>query len=251
MNLKAITLNVIWSVINQILSRGGLILAGLVLAPALNSRDFGAFNYFNLTISTISTYAGLGLGTSGAFIFAKPDKILTPEEIGTINAYSAILLILSMLTFCLILTLPSAWLLGNLSMPRLYVAIGVAILILIAALDGLVMGLGLFKESANSSLYSFGILIGGSFYAASQGSLLLALQVYLISQMIRCVYLTKLVVSNFHWSRSSYSFFINFKSLKSVLSSTGPVFFVSLLSSSGGWIVGRNILNSVLTVRAA
>ena len=65
--------NTIWMMLSHLLSRGTIVLCGVLVAKFFNPESFTSYSFFILTITTIAIYSAMGLGVTVTKFYAQLD----------------------------------------------------------------------------------------------------------------------------------------------------------------------------------
>ena len=159
-----------FAALSQVLGRGSLILASIVVANFMTVESFSTFTYFNLTIAMIATFSTLGLGVAASRIFAESTVAL--DEAKRCEARSVLFLSImsALLAIFSLHAMPDAWLVDSakLSRPVLYASV-IAITVN-NVLMGALSGRGEFGLMALAAGAGLVVLLGGVGAAVHFGS---------------------------------------------------------------------------------
>lgn len=225
----------------QLLARGSLVVASIILARRLETAEFAAYGYFQLTVAMLAAYAALGMGVAASRFFAeaKHGGARSTPPLGTLWVLSALAgAVLALMVACA----PFDIVRGALDIPRWLLALGVFSAALGVVPGGAILGLEQYRQASVISLLSAAVLLGGAVLAAGEKSAVLAMIALVVSSLVQSVGSTVLVLLSVGWSRLVQSANFRRVDLTQVLSLSGPMFAVSLLAASGAWLVGRVIL---------
>ncbi|MCP5110415.1 MAG: oligosaccharide flippase family protein, partial [bacterium] len=176
--------DVIYASLSQVLGRGSLIIASILVANFMATESFTAFTYFNLTLSMIATVSTLGLGVAASRIFA--ESAVSLDQAKRRELWTVLMLAFgsAALTVLMVHLLPREMLLAGVefSRPMLYAAILAVTMnnVLIGALSGC----GRFGTMALASVISLLALLVGVGVAAALGEVGLAIWAVLISTLL-------------------------------------------------------------------
>ena len=234
--------NAFWSLVGHVLARGSLVVASIVLARELTTAAFAAYSYFQLTTAMLAAYAALGLGATASRFFAEVDcdgEVLDSKPLGTL--FSASLLI-SLAVFVAILVIPEKWLSASLDVPKWLLAAGIGATALGVVPAGALVGLERYRMAALASLAYGAIVVVGALLAAKYKSPLVAMTALGVAALVKAGWQCGAVLQVVGWRRIACNLWITRDSLLSVMRFAGPMFFVTLLSASGSWVIGRIVL---------
>lgn len=242
MGASGLATNTLWKILIHVLSRGSLILASIVLARSLDQVAFAEFSYFQLTAVTISAYAGMGLGVTASKYFSEISCERDLHACPAITLMWTISITVAFLFFVGIMLIPAPWLPGGLAIPRWLLALGVLALALEIVPTGALLGLECYRSVAGLSLMAASILMLGAMWAASVGSPELAMITTIFASAMQ-VAGKWWIIRRIGWKPLAGWRAISWNSFREISGFAGPMLLVSLLSSSGAWILGQLILN--------
>lgn len=214
-----------------------------MLARSLTVEAFAAFSFFLLTISMLSTYAALGLGITANRFFVGADQ-LKGNQSKTIAATISMSLGFAVISILAILLLPEKLLLGELLLSRWWVALGVFVLALEVVPSNAMAGMERYRQDAVLSALSGGFTIVIGIYAAAVQSLDLAVIALIGGSLLRVVGGAGYLILAIGWRQIVSGFPFSRRDAAHVLNFSLPLFLVSVLASTGPWLVGRIILES-------
>ncbi|CAG9177248.1 hypothetical protein LMG23992_03452 [Cupriavidus laharis] len=243
MSASALTTNTLWKLMSHILARGSLILASIVLARKLDPVAFAEFSYFQLTAVTISAYAALGLGVTASKFFAEVSFDDDRDSYPAITLMWAISISVSVIFFVGVMIAPVSWFPGNLTIPRWLLALAVLAFALEIVPTGALMGLECYRPVAGLSVIAAGIMLIGAWGAASEGSSKLAMITITFASALQVVGKSWIIIRLMRWKRLARWHSVNWRRLNEICNFAGPMLFVSLLSGSGTWVLGKIILD--------
>lgn len=243
MSIKILLNNTLWSTLNHVLSRGVLMLSGILLARYLLPKDFAIYSYYQMTVVMISSYASLGMGVAASKFFAElsidKDNI---ENIDTITTLFSISILVSFLIATLIFFIPNNILTSGLDISIYIFAISVLVLSLNIIPSGAILGLEKYKEATIISLINGIICLIGVYLSISFNEIIFSIYFFILAstvQLLGYIYLVNQSIS--HISKKAY-LKIKKKSLLKLAKFMGPLIFVSILAASSSWILGRVLL---------
>lgn len=243
MSIKILLNNTLWSTLNHILSRGILMLSGILLARYLLPKDFAIYSYYQMTIVMISSYASLGMGLAASKFFAElsVDKN-NVENVDTITALFSISILVSFLMAILIFFIPNNVLTSGLDISTYIFAISVLILSLNVVPSGAILGLEKYKEATVISLINGIICLIGVYLSISFNKIIFSIYFFILASVIQLLgYIYFVNQSIGHISAKAY-LKIKKKSIMKLAKLMGPLIFVSILAASSSWILGRVLL---------
>lgn len=243
MSIKILLNNTLWSTINHILSRGILMLSGILLARYLLPKDFAIYSYYQMTVVMISSYASLGMGVAASKFFAEfsVDKN-NIDNMDTITTLFSMSILVSFLMAILIFFIPNDILTSGLNISTYIFAISVLILSLNIVPSGAILGLEKYKEATIISLINGVICLIGVYLAINFNKIIFSIYFFILAsivQLLGYIYLVNQSIS--HISIRAY-LKIKKKSIAKLAKFMGPLIFVSILAASSSWILGRVLL---------
>lgn len=240
---KKLTNNAAWSLASHLSSRGALILAAIILARELPTTEFAIYSYFQLTVSMLSAYAALGLGSTASRFFAEighEDNSESKKPLGSLFLAS---IFVSLAAAIIIFAIPVQWLNSDLALPKWLMAIGVAATAIGVVPAGAVVGLERYRTiMVTSCVYGIIILIA-SVIAAYYQATLVAMGGLVIAALLKAIWHSFIVIKIVGWKRLVENSNLSIYSFSYIMQFAGPMFLVSLFSASGSWVVGRIILD--------
>lgn len=242
MSFRELASNAAWSMIAHLLGRGSLVVAAILLARNLDTDSFAAYSYFQLTVSMLAAYAGMGLGVTASRFFAvcgHVEEAKTPP-IGTLWVLS---ILAGMIFALIIMVFPENWLDAGLGVPRWLLALGIFTIVVGVVPTGGALGLERYPEATIVSASSAAILIIGAIVAGHVGSAVMAMEVFVAASLVQSAGNATVVLREVGWRRLVRHTQVGGAQLKSVASFAGPMLGVTVLSASGSWVVGRAILS--------
>ncbi|MGC6343203.1 oligosaccharide flippase family protein, partial [Bisgaard Taxon 45] len=174
---KIFFFNVIWSMGSHILSRGMLLLSGMLLARNLPVDDFATYNFFIMTATIISNYSSMGLGVSSSRFFAEKKENQNTLILGNLYSISLILAIISStLTF---LFIDKLWTIETYY--KWLISTTVFFLILNIVPTGGVMGVEKYKDLFFLSIFNTFIMLIGVFITIRTNNISIQIYAYILS----------------------------------------------------------------------
>ncbi|WP_424929906.1 hypothetical protein [Amaricoccus tamworthensis] len=238
--MKALFGNLVFAVLAQILGRGSLVLASLILAGGLSVSDFAGYANFHLTVNMLATCAALGISVTAARAFATETDNQSRGDIATLWQISA----LSALAAALLILLVPRWLGGEgPTVPTLYYASAVAIIVMGIVPQGGIAGLAAFRGAFLASLAAAAITIAGAVTARLTGSIETAILTFIAAVSVRVAGETLTILRRTGPPRFT-PLHRSLPALHRVLSMIGPMALVSVLAASGAWLAGQIILRT-------
>ena len=241
-NARLLAQNAFWTLLNQILSRGSLMLSMIILARALDVSGYAAYGYFILIISMLSAYATMGMGVAATRFFAGLVKEDNISQSQTLAALITLSFSSSAMAFLLVMLVPSSFIGDNISIPRWLLALGVFAFALNSVPNGAILGLQKYRQTAVISFIVGLVLILGAVWSAHVQNVKLAMWTLVVSGLIQSIIGAIVIGFSMGWSQVTNGFPFKKNNVTRVLSFSGPMFLVTLFASTGSWFVGRMIL---------
>lgn len=242
--LKAVVRNTAFNAAAAMLDRGSMVALTALLSSALPAPAFREFGQFQLTLTMLAAFSGIGISISAARIFAE-HAAGRPANMTLVGA----MWILSLLA-ALVLG-GSAMLIGVATGPGVASAhaipdslllLGVIILAGGIVANGGVLGLSLFRQSVGIAAIAAAMVIGGGWLAARQGSAVIAAWALVLAYALTTLLSSALVLRNVRWQEVFTHPLLSTVRLKGVVELVGPLAGVTLLAASGNWILGQILL---------
>lgn len=243
MTFRLIVNNAVWSLLAHALGSGSLVVASIILARHLNTADFAAYSYFQMTVSMLATYSALGLGVAASRYFAEIGSVraICNPPLGGIWALS---ILAGLCGALIVMILPANWIESGLEIPRWLLSLGVFVIALGIVPSGGVLGLERYREATVSASASALIIIVGALVAGVAHSAILAMWVFLLAALAKAVGNARVAVRGAGGARRlCTSTRFGRSELTQIIGFAGPMTAVSLLAASGTWIVGRILLS--------
>ncbi|XWY19655.1 oligosaccharide flippase family protein [Bisgaard Taxon 45] len=236
---KIFFFNVIWSMGSHILSRGMLLLSGMLLARNLPVDDFATYNFFIMTATIISNYSSMGLGVSSSRFFAEKKENQNTLILGNLYSISLILAIISStLTF---LFIDKVW-----SIETYYkwlISATVFFLILNIVPTGGVMGVEKYKDLFFLSIFNTFIMLIGVFITIKTNNISIQIYAYILSIVFLISAQSYILKEETDLFRKVENFIIRKNAIKEIISFGGVMSLVSILAATAPWLLGKIILD--------
>jgi O-antigen/teichoic acid export membrane protein len=239
--MKVILQNTAINALSSIFDRGSIVLITAILSGALSSASFREFGQFQLTLTMLAAFSGVGISVSASRIFAEHGA----------GRSEHLPLIGTMWTLCLIsaLVLSFAALAASAFTPNLALELppaallaGVVFLALGIVANGGVLGLGLFKHAVGISMGSATVLVTVGALAAQQHSLGLAALAVVAAYGVNSALAGLVVLRRVDWRLLFRPPVLNRSAVAAVMHLIGPLAGVTVMAASGNWIVGQILL---------
>lgn len=215
--------------------------AAIFLARRLDTTSFAAYSYFQLTVSLIAAYAAMGLGVAASRFFAQEHS---PSDAAAPLATTVWILSVGLACAAFLVTgiIPDGWIGAGLGVPRSLLAVGVLVLSLQIVPDGAIIGLERYRQAAAIGVLAGSITLGGAALAAAFNKPIWAMGALLAASIFQSSAEAVVVVRAVGLHRFRAGLPLTRAHVKEVLGFSGPMFLVTLMSASAGWVVGRIIL---------
>jgi O-antigen/teichoic acid export membrane protein len=244
MIIRALATNAFWSLLSHVFSRGSLMLSAVLLARSFSPQDFATYSYFQLTISTLAAYAGMGLGVTASRYFAEVGNAQqSPQSVPLGTLWSLSILFAIITAFC-IFFIPNSWLDAGFIVPKWLLATGVFILALQIVPNGAILGLEKYKQATYISAISGICMLCGTWYAIQSNSPIIAMIFIIIAIALQVLGESLIVLKTVGFNKILSSTKYNFISIRHIFNFAGPMLIVSLLAVSGTWLLGRLIIRN-------
>jgi O-antigen/teichoic acid export membrane protein len=244
MSVRFLAESAFWNLLSQVFSRGSLILSSIILARSLDVVEYATYSYFQLTISTLATYAAMGLAVAATKFFAEFEGASkdSEEQSRTLAAMISLSFALATIAFLLMLFLTPLLLKNTISISPWLIALGVFVLTFSSVPSGAILGFEKYRHLAFISFFTGLIYIIGSLWAAKNDNLILAITVIILATSFQTLSIIITVIIKLGWRNIYSGFPFNLSSIKKVLSFSGPMFLISIIASSATWLVGNIII---------
>jgi len=239
---KKLKINILYSTLSQLLTRGGFVVASMILANSLTTSAFAEYSYFQLTINMLASYASLGISVASSRTFANIRSRTPPTGDELIALWVLpIATSFAMVVFICIDPLELTYQAGDIS--KLIFALAIGAVVLGSVSVGAINGLEMFRISMFVSIGNFIILFCGSTLAANHSSLHLAAAGLTVAVFFKFSAET-LLIFNFarHLAKPTSPLNI-LKKVPAAFSIIGPSAIITLCSASAAWIIGRLVLS--------
>lgn len=231
--------HVVWMTISHLLSRGSIILSGMLVARYLDQTAFSSYSYLLLTATMIAIYSAMGIGITTTKYYAKLETQKESTPIATLGLLNLILAIITVVLFFIFNKFIVPY---NLHIPIVIMGAVILCMTLDIYSSNALIGLEKFRQLAYVSIFStiinllsVGLAIYNKNIIYSMGGLALSAFVQ-FSLNISCV------VVNLRKLNLFSILTIRYQHTKEIFKTIGPMLFVSLIAASGTWVIGRFIL---------
>ncbi|WP_424409974.1 oligosaccharide flippase family protein [Pasteurella sp. PK-2025] len=236
---KNFFLNVIWSMGSHILSRGVLLLSGMLLARNLSVEDFAMYNFFLMTSMTIMNYSSMGLEVASSRFFAEKKENQNHILLGNLYSLATILALCSaVITFIFI---DRIW---DISVfYKSLMTITVFFLVINIVPTGGVMGVEKYKDLFFLSIFNAVIIFSGVFLTIALENISIQIYAYILSVIFSILIQTYILKKNTDLFSSFSHFKLNKKAIKEIMSFGGIMSIVSIFAATAPWLLGKIILD--------
>ncbi|MEM8645460.1 MAG: hypothetical protein AAGF86_03865 [Pseudomonadota bacterium] len=240
-SLRTISQDFVFAALSQVLGRGSLILASILVANFMTVESFSTFTYFNLTLAMIATFSTLGLSVAASRIFAESTVSLDEEKRSEARCVLALAFGSAFVMVAVLHMAPDAWLLAGTGLSRPVFYASVLAITMNTVLMGAVSGRGDFRLLAVAGGAGLAVLLVAVAAAVQFASVGLALWGVLASMGLQiALYWSRLLPM----LRGSASGSVSRALAGKVLSIAGPMFVTSLLIATVFWALGRSLLGA-------
>jgi O-antigen/teichoic acid export membrane protein len=239
---RLIASNAAWSLLAHALGRGSLVLTSIILARHLNTADFAAYSYFQITVSMLAAYSDLGLGVAASRFFAEISSVslsLYPP----VGALWILSILVGVSCALIVIIVPASWIDGGLEIPQPLLSVGVLVMVLGIIPSGGILGLERYREATVAAAAAALIIIVGGVIAGVAGSAILAIWAFLFAALSQAAGNALVIVRRVGARRLVASVRFGKAELTRIVGFAGPMTAVTLLAASGSWIIGRMLLS--------
>lgn len=239
---RSLVVNAAWSLIAHLLGRGSLVVASILLARSLETVEFAAYSYFQLTVSMLAAYSALGMGVTASRFFAESGHVSEDRAppVGTLWVLSVLA---GLMLALIVLSLPTHWVDGGLEIPRWLISLGVFVTALGVVPAGGILGLERYRDATLAASAAALIVVIGSLVAGRSGSAVGAMWAFVVASLVQAAGNAFVVVREVGTHRLLALTRFGRPELAKIAGFAGPMTAVTLLSASGAWVVGRIILS--------
>lgn len=231
-----------FAALSQVLGRGSLILASILVANFMTVESFSTFTYFNLTIAMIATFSTLGLGVAASRVFAESTVALDDTKRCEARVVLLLAAVSAVFAVCVLSVMPDAWLVASAGLSRMVLYASVIAITINNVLMGAMSGRGAFGLMATAAGAGLVLLLGGVGAAVYFGSIDLAIWSVLASMVLQvAIFSTYLLPLLRRTDRSDFKLFDS-RLFSRVLQIAGPMFVTSLVVATVFWALGRALL---------
>jgi O-antigen/teichoic acid export membrane protein len=242
--LRSVIQNTGLSAAAAILDRGSVVVLTALLSSSLAPEAFKQFGEFQLTLTMLAAFSGMGVTVSAARLFAETDagKPTDPSLIGTMWTLSlAAAAVLGSATIAIGNLIGSG--LAELQLiPNSALLIGVIFLAGGIVASGGILGLSLFNRSALIGVVSAAIVLVGGWIAAYERSAAIAAWSLVIAHGATALLSSVVVLRKVGWRMIFVAPIITQSRVRAVYGLIGPLAGVGLLAALCNWLMGHMLL---------
>ncbi len=239
---KTFAMNAVWTLSSHLASRGSLIVAAIILASALRPEKFAAYAYFQLTVAMLAAYGSLGLGTTASRYFAEINCRNGAENARPLGALFVVSFIMAAVVGLAIVLLPERWVNAGLGFPEWLLAAGVVVTVLGVVPAGSILGLEKYRSDTALSVLYGGIVLSGAVSAWIAQDERYAMAGLVAAISIQAGGQTLITAKVIGWKQLRYGARLNMAHCHTLMLVAGPLFFITLMTASANWLIGRMIL---------
>ncbi len=236
-----IQIDFVFAALSQILGRGSLILASILVANFMTVESFSTFTYFNLTIAMIATFSTLGLGVAASRVFAESTVTLDDAKRSEARSVLGFAVLSSALAVSVLHAVPDAVLFGNVTLSRPALYVSVAAITLNNVLMGAVSGRGEFGLMAAAAIAGLATLLLGVGAAVQLGNVNLAIWSVLGAMVLQIGIYSARLAPMLKGTGPTLAGFFDFGTATRVMRIAGPMFLTSLVVGTMFWFLGRTV----------
>lgn len=244
MSTRILLHNTIWSSISHILSRGTLMLSGILLAKYLTPEKFAVYSYFQMTTTMLAAYSAMGLGVAASKYFAElANDFNNQQNINTVSNLFTIASIFSILITVAVLLTPNELLTAGLGIPNFIIAIAVLSLSLNIIPGGAILGLEKYKEAALFYFLNCLIFLIGVLLSVLYNEVIYSITAFIFASIIQLLGNLFIINKSVSTLEIKRVFRLDIKTIHRIYQFSGPLIFVSMITASSGWIIGRGLID--------
>lgn len=242
--MKIVIRNAGFSAAAAILDRGSMVVLTALLSRSLAPEAFSQFGQFQLTLTMLAAFCGMGVAVSAARLFAEidADKPTDPTLIGTMWTLSFLIAVMLGIAVVAVRIFTGTEPGKVQFISDVTIFFGIVFLASGIVASGGILGLSLFKRSMLIAGISAVILLGGGWFAARESSANIAAWTLVISYSVTTILSSILVLKRVKVSKIFVSPILTSKRFCAVSNLIGPLAGVSLLSALGNWLIGHILL---------
>jgi O-antigen/teichoic acid export membrane protein len=192
----------------------------------------------------LSTYAALGMGVTASRYFAEAKVVQRDGEKSPVGLMWIISILISVIFSVALYIIPDGWLEAGLDVPRSLLVFGVFALAINVVPAGGVLGLERYREASLISGAAGLSVVLAALYATVKASIEIAMMGVISAILLQALCQSILVFRVYGYAKIIGEVSFKLTEFQKIVGFAGPMFFVSLLSASGAWLVGRLILDA-------
>ena len=223
-------------------SRGGLVLASVVMARGFTTEGFAAYSYFRETVVLIATYAALGLGVTATRCFAATDVKALEGERALPGSLSSLSFMASALASVVVVAIPGTWITAELAIPRWLLATAVGFAALEVVPINAVVGLDRYRAVVLLSFVYAGVVVFAAWRSVVLGDPIVGMYGLISGSLAQVVGSYVVIHRAIGWRAMTEGAVPRLRNLSGAFRIAGPMFATSLMVVSGNWLVGRIML---------
>ncbi len=224
------------------ISRGGLVLASVVMARGFTTVEFAAYSYFRETVVLIATYAALGLGVTATRCFAAIDVKALERERALPGSLSSLSFMASALASVVIVTIPSMWITAEFAIPMWLVATAVGLAALEVVPINAVVGLERYRAVVLLSFVYAAVVVFAAWRSVILGDPIVGMCGLIGGSLAQVAGSYVVIHRAIGWRAMTEGAVPRLRNLRGAFRIAGPMFATSLMVVSGNWLVGRIML---------
>ena len=224
------------------ISRGGLVLASVVMARGFTTEGFAAYSYFRETVVLIATYAALGLGVTATRCFAAADVKTLEGERALPGALSSLSFMASALASVMVVATPGTWITAEFAIPRWLLATAVGFAALEVVPINAVVGLERYRAVVLLSLVYALVVVIAAWQSVILDDPIVGMCGLITGSLAQVVGSYVVIHRAIGWRAMTEGAVPRLRNLRGAFRIAGPMFATSLMVVSGNWLVGRIML---------
>ena len=224
------------------ISRGGLVLASVVMARGFTTEGFAAYSYFRETVVLIATYAALGLGVTATRCFAAAEVKTLEGERALPGSLSSLSFMASALAAVAVVAIPGTWITAEFAIPRWLLAAAVGLAALEVVPINAVVGLERYRAVVLLSFVYAGVVVLAAWRSVTLGDPIVGMWGLIGGSLTQVVGSYVVVQRAIGWRAMTEGAVPRLRNLRGAFRIAGPMFATSLMVVSGNWLVGRIML---------
>ena len=225
-----------------IISRGGLVLASVVMARGFTTEGFAAYSYFRETVVLIATYGALGLGVTATRCFAAADLKALDGERALPGSLSSLSFMASALASLVVVAIPGTWIIAEFPIPRWLLATAVGLAALEVVPINAVVGLERYRAVVLLSFVYAGVVVVAAWQSVILDDPIVGMCGLISGSLAQVVGSYVVIHRAIGWRTMTAGAVPRLRNLRGAFRIAGPMFATSLMVVSGNWLVGRIML---------